>query len=83
MDFEGIKKVDVNWKKALATVEYDEKIIDLDKIKQEIESLDYKVINIEGEKDNSKGNFLKPMINSIAYLLIIVFYLYFFRKRGF
>ena len=27
MDFEGIKKVDVNWKKALATVEYDENII--------------------------------------------------------
>ena len=42
MDFEGIKKVDVNWKKALATVEYDENIIGLDKIKQEIESLDYK-----------------------------------------
>ena len=50
MDFEGIKKVDVNWKKALANVEYDENIIGLDKIKQEIESLDYKVINIEGEK---------------------------------
>ena len=42
MDFEGIKKVDVNWKKALAIVEYDENIIGLDKIKQEIESLDYK-----------------------------------------
>ena len=27
MTFEGIKKVDVNWKKALATVEYDENII--------------------------------------------------------
>ncbi|MGN0750783.1 MAG: heavy-metal-associated domain-containing protein [Treponema sp.] len=42
MTFEGIKKVDVNWKKALVTVEYDENIIGLDKIKQEIESLDYK-----------------------------------------
>lgn len=42
MTFEGIKKVDVNWKKALAAVEYDENIIGLDKIKQEIESLDYK-----------------------------------------
>ena len=82
MDFEGIKKVDVNWKKALATVEYDENIIGLDKIKQEIESLDYKVINIEGEKDNIKGNFLKPMINSIAYLLIIVFLFIFLQKTG-
>ena len=82
MDFEGIKKVDVNWKKALATVEYDENIIGLDKIKQEIESLDYKVINIEGEKDNSKGNFLKPMINSIAYLLIIDFLFIFLQKTG-
>ena len=42
MTFEGIKKVDVNWKKALVTVEYDKNIIGLDKIKQEIESLDYK-----------------------------------------
>ena len=82
MTFEGIKKVDVNWKKALATVEYDEKIIGLDKIKQEIESLDYKVINIEGEKDNNKGNFLKPMINSIVYLLIIVFLFIFLQKTG-
>ena len=82
MAFEGIKKVDVNWKKALATVEYDENIIGLDKIKQEIESLDYKVINIEGEKDNSKGNFLKPMINSIVYLLIIVFLFIFLQKTG-
>lgn len=82
MDFEGIKKVDVNWKKALAIVEYDENIIGLDKIKQEIESLDYKVINIEGEKDNIKGNFLKPMINSIAYLLIIVFLFIFLQKTG-
>ena len=82
MDFEGIKKVDVNWKKALAIVEYDENIIGLDKIKQEIESLDYKVINIEGEKDNSKGNFLKPMINSIVYLLIIVFLFIFLQKTG-
>ena len=82
MDFEGIKKVDVNWKKALATVEYDENIIGLDKIKQEIESLDYKVINIEGEKDNNKGNFLKPMINSIVYLLIIVFLFIFLQKTG-
>lgn len=68
------------WKKALVTVEYDENIIGLDKIKQEIESLDYKVINIEGEKDNSKGNFLKPMINSIVYLLIIVFLFIFLQK---
>ena len=82
MTFEGIKKVDVNWKKSLANVEYDEKIIGLDKIKQEIESLDYKVINIEGEKDNSKGNFLKPMINSIVYLLIIVFLFIFLQKTG-
>ena len=82
MDFEGIKKVDVNWKKALATVEYDENIIGLDKIKQEIESLDYKVINIDDEKGNNKGNFLKPMINSIVYLLIIVFLFIFLQKTG-
>ena len=80
--FEGIKKVDVNWKKALATVEYDENIIGLDKIKQEIESLDYKVINIDDEKGNNKGNFLKPMINSIVYLLIIVFLFIFLQKTG-
>ena len=39
MDFEGIKKVDVNWKKALATVEYDENIIGLNKMAMSVKSV--------------------------------------------
>ena len=39
MDFEGIKKVDVNWKKTLVTVEYDENIIGLNKMAMSVKSV--------------------------------------------
>ena len=81
MAAEGIHKALVSWKKGRASIEYDEKIISINKIKEIIENLDYTVEDTEKESASQK-KIWERLLPSLGYLIIITLLFILLQKTG-
>lgn len=67
---DGILKAKVSWKKAVAEVEYDGSKIQLDKIIEKIEELDYKVIRNKDNKLQAKNTLFYVALITLLFLML-------------